>query len=103
MDVLTDTPVPGSAGEIKQGYAAASKELLDQVKTNWIDKDMVVEDNLYGEMWKRGFTLRILIQHEIHHRGQMTILMRQAGLKVPGIYGPAKEEWAASGMEEPPI
>jgi uncharacterized damage-inducible protein DinB len=28
----------------------------------------------------------------------MTVLMRQAGIKVPGVYGPAKEEWAAYGM-----
>lgn len=31
----------------------------------------------------------------------MTVLMRQAGLTVPGIYGPAKEEWATFGMEAP--
>jgi uncharacterized damage-inducible protein DinB len=28
----------------------------------------------------------------------MTVLMRQAGLPVPGLYGPSKEEWAAMGM-----
>ncbi len=33
-------------------------------------------------------------------RGQMTVLMRQAVLAVPGIYGPAEEEWAA--MRLPP-
>jgi len=42
-----------------------------------------------------------LIQHQNHHRGQMTVLMRQAGLTVPGIYGPAKEEWGNFGMEAP--
>jgi hypothetical protein len=26
------------------------------------------------------------------------VLMRQAGLSVPGVYGPAREEWAAMGM-----
>ena len=26
------------------------------------------------------------------------VLMRQAGLGVPGIYGPSKEEWATMGM-----
>lgn len=31
----------------------------------------------------------------------MTVLMRQAGLTVPGIYGPAKEEWAKFGLEAP--
>lgn len=31
----------------------------------------------------------------------MTVLMRQAGLPVPGIYGPAKEEWTTFGLEAP--
>ena len=62
---------------------------------------MLVEDDMYGQKWKRGLTLGILITHQIHHRGQMTVLMRQAELKVPGIYGPAYEEWAALGV--PPM
>jgi hypothetical protein len=28
--------------------------------------------------------------------------MRQAGLKVPGIYGPAREDWASMGMPAEP-
>jgi len=28
--------------------------------------------------------------------------MRQAGLKVPGIYGPAREEWAQYGLPQHP-
>ena len=31
----------------------------------------------------------------------MTVLMRQAGVPVPGMYGPSKEEWAAMGL--PPM
>ena len=58
---------------------------------------------MYGEKWMRGVTLRVVTEHEVHHRGQMTILMRQAGLKVPGLFGPAKEEWSEFGMEEPEI
>jgi hypothetical protein len=26
------------------------------------------------------------------------VLMRQAGLSVPGVYGPAREDWAALGL-----
>ncbi|MEA3297729.1 MAG: DinB family protein, partial [candidate division Zixibacteria bacterium] len=44
-----------------------------------------------------------LIQHQIHHRGQMTVLMRQAGIKVPSLYGPAKEDWAQMGLEPPEV
>lgn len=39
--------------------------------------------------------LLFLIQHQIHHRGQMI----KAGLMVPGIYSPSKDEWANIGME----
>jgi uncharacterized damage-inducible protein DinB len=53
---------------------------------------------MYGETWKRGQTLLYLMLHNAHHRGQITVLMRQAGLPVVGIYGPAREEWEAMGM-----
>lgn len=49
---------------------------------------------MYGETWKNGNVLRAVINHEAHHRVQMTVLMRP----VPGIYDPAEEEWAAMGM-----
>jgi uncharacterized damage-inducible protein DinB len=54
---------------------------------------------MYGEDWLNGLTLRILISHEIHHRGQMTVVMRQAGLRVPDIYGPTRDQWQEWGME----
>ncbi|NIM14371.1 MAG: hypothetical protein GTO45_20245 [Candidatus Aminicenantes bacterium] len=98
-----DTPVPASADEIKQAYDNAARTLAQQINANWNDETLEVEDDMYGETWKRGATLYILIKHEIHHRGQMTVLMRQAGLKVPGIYGPSKEEWTQYGMPEPKI
>jgi len=58
---------------------------------------------MYGEMWTIETVLKVLFTHQIHHRGQMTVLMRQAGLKVPGLYGPAKEEWAEFGGQAPEI
>jgi len=56
------------------------------------------EINMYGEKWTRSATLASIIKHQIHHRAQMTVLMRQAGLKVPGVYGPSREEWSQYGM-----
>lgn len=98
-----EAPVPKTAAEITKAYRDVSGELIDQVKANWDDNALEVVDEMYGEKWARGFTLKILMDHEIHHRGQMTVLMRQAGLKVPGIYGPAKEEWGQYNMPEPEI
>lgn len=98
-----DAPTPNTAFEIMDGYDVAANSLLEQIKENWTEEDLRVEDDMYGEKWSREFTLRVLREHEIHHRGQMTILMRQAGLEIPGLFGPSKEEWAKFGMEEPKI
>jgi uncharacterized damage-inducible protein DinB len=98
-----DTPVPASAQQIEQAYDTAAKTLLEQVIENWTDETLDIEDDMFGQKWKRGHSLYLLLKHESHHRAQMTVLMRQAGLKVPGIRGPAKEEWSQYGAEPPQI
>ena len=90
-----------SAEHLKECYKNSSESLVEKLKAGWKDETLMQEDDMYGENWKRGFTLYNLITHQIHHRGQMTVLMRQAGLKVPGFYGPSYEEWAQYGKEPP--
>jgi uncharacterized damage-inducible protein DinB len=95
-------PMPQSAAEIVRAYRRASASVLEQVTTRWSD-DMLEDDiAAYGQTFKRGQMMDMLIRHEAHHRGQMTVLMRIAGLPVPGPYGPAREEWAAMGLEAAP-
>ncbi len=89
---------PTNAKDIVSAFEKAGRSIIEQVKKNWTDDTLELEDNMYGETWKRGLTLLYLMLHQAHHRGQITVLMRQAGLKVVGIYGPAKEEWAENGM-----
>ncbi|MCB2230063.1 DinB family protein [bacterium] len=96
-------PVPTSAKEIASTYQAAADELLAQVTSKWTDDTLHTKDEMYGEQWPKGETLLVLQVHQTHHRGQLTVLMRQAGLKVPGPYGPSKEEWAAYGAPAPEI
>ncbi len=97
---LVKAPAPTSAKVIAEKYAELAKALTEQV-ADWSDDKLQEVDDLYGEKWKKGSTLLILIKHEVHHRGQMTVLMRQAGVVVPSIYGPAKEGWVAYKMEPP--
>lgn len=101
--VQFDAPQPASAAEIAATYKAASAELVELIRAGWTDATLLVEDNMYGMVWTRAVTLTCLLRHEIHHRAQMTVLMRQAGLRVPGVYGPAKEDWAAAGMPAPVV
>lgn len=87
-----------AASEIVSAFETAAHSVGEEVVKNWTDETLEIEDAMYGETWKRGMTLFYLILHQAHHRGQITVLMRQARLKVVGIYGPAKEEWEAMGM-----
>ena len=95
-------PVPTSTAEIVRQYKESSDSLLDALH-GWTDADLDTEHPMYGESWKAALVLQILLLHQTHHRGQMTVLMRQAGLAVPGMYGPAKEDWAKYGMPTPSI
>jgi uncharacterized damage-inducible protein DinB len=88
---------------IREAYDIASASVLEQVRTRWTEASLDEEDEMYGQRWKRGFTLMVRIHHQTHPRGPMTVLMRQAGLAVPGVYGPAREEWVQLGMPEPVV
>jgi len=96
---------PPTMGEVLAAYRAASDSLLNGVRglETWSDADLEREDEMYGQTWRRGYTLMVLVIHQAHHRGQMTVLMRQAGLKVPPIYGPVREGWADFGIEPPRV
>jgi uncharacterized damage-inducible protein DinB len=98
-----DAPVPSSAAAVLAAYEKASQAIGEEIESGWTDATLEVEDDMYGQKWPRGATLMALIVHQTHHRGQMTVLMRQAGLVVPGTYGPAREEWAAHGMGAPAV
>jgi uncharacterized damage-inducible protein DinB len=83
--------------ELIDAYVSATDKVKKGV-ANWTDETLQETTPMYGETWKKGFALWVTIAHQAHHRGQLTVLMRLAGLKVPGVYGPAKEEWEAMGL-----
>ncbi|NJD18727.1 MAG: hypothetical protein FIA95_05525 [Gemmatimonadetes bacterium] len=93
-----DEPIPASAAELAARYRGAADTLRTEVGKHWTDAGLEVEDEMYGERWPRGRTLFVISGHQAHHRAQMMVLMRLAGLPVPGVYGPTKEEWSRFGM-----
>jgi len=97
--VNENAPIPSTAKEIVVEYKRASDNMIKEITAKWMDESLLLEDDMYGEMWTKGKTLGVLVTHQIHHRAQLTVVMRLAGLKVPGVYGPAKEEWANYGMQ----
>lgn len=98
----TPEAVPKRAADIAAQYEKNAAMVVPAVRAKWSDAQLSEVIPMYGEEWPRGMMMSAIIAHQTHHRGQMTVLMRQAGVPVPGMYGPSKEEWAAMGMPVQP-
>ena len=101
--VQNENSVPTSAREIAETFRNVSANTSKAISEQWTDQTLAEMKNVFGMELQKAATLNMLIKHIVHHRGQMTVLMRQAGLQVPGIYGPSREEWSLMGMEAPSI
>jgi uncharacterized damage-inducible protein DinB len=96
------SPAPTKVSDFIAALEQAVQAVSETLPKNWRDENLSDKIPMYGEDWSKSFMLLALVMHQAHHRGQITVLMRQAGLKVPGLYGPAKEEWEAMGMTAMP-
>lgn len=83
--------VPDRAADIVNAYDKMAEAVKQAVQQNLTDEQIVEPINTFAGMMPRGKMLRVLIDHQTHHRGQMTVLLRQAGLFVPGVLGPTRE------------
>jgi uncharacterized damage-inducible protein DinB len=86
---------PTSAARISDAYEKAAQSLAEEASRKLKDEQLGGEISLFGRTLSRAWALHTLIRHQIHHRGQITVVARQAGLIVPGVYGPSREESAA--------
>lgn len=93
--VPAESDDPNDVTEYQKLYKKYTEMAVELINSNWTNEMLLDEIDMYGEKWTRGYMLDIMLRHQSHHRGQMTVLMRQAGLKVPGVCGPSKEEWEA--------
>ena len=89
------TPKPSAARVIADAYEKAKESLRQEAATVLTDEKLAEEIDIFNRKMSRAWALHSLIRHQIHHRGQMTVLMRGAGLAVPSVYGPSREESAA--------
>jgi uncharacterized damage-inducible protein DinB len=99
FDVKTPVPrpEPGSTDEV----LARFDESLDQAKTtlrSMDDAELATPWRMMNgsqELWSipRGTFLRsVLLNHWYHHRGQLTVYLRQTGASVPAVYGDSADE-----------
>ncbi|PWK76602.1 putative damage-inducible protein DinB [Mucilaginibacter oryzae] len=91
---LAEEPLPPAMSDINALYLDIHAKMAKAVEAQWTDGMLNDEAELYNHQWRRGDILSLLTHHEVHHRSQMTVLMRLAGLEVPELYGPVREDWA---------
>lgn len=95
--------VPTSAEEIAETSRTVSVQATKVIEQQWTDKSLSQVQNTFGREESNAQILIGLIKHIVHHRRQATILIRQAGLKPYGVYGPPKEDWIHLGVDKPPL
>lgn len=84
--------VPAHASDIVEAYKTIVERVKVSVEQTLTDESIVETVDTFAGPAPRGAMLRMLIDHQTHHRGQMTVLLRQAGLPVPGLLGPTRED-----------
>lgn len=106
--ILTEPEFNMVAGEHKPGTAATTAEVLQlfdgqvqairallaprtdaELMSTWTFKQNGQE--MFG-MPRAAAWRSWVMNHLIHHRGQLSVYLRQTGSKVPGIYGPSADE-----------
>jgi uncharacterized damage-inducible protein DinB len=96
---LRGTEMPTSAAVLAEAYEKAAHSFGEQASKKLQDSQLTVEVPYFGRSVPIDRILHSLILHQCHHRGQMTVLIRQAGLVPPGVYGPTREEAAARAKQ----
>ncbi|MGE6376412.1 DinB family protein [Peribacillus muralis] len=95
--------VPESARKIAASFKDISSYAAQIIEQQWTDESLEQMQSAFGRQESNAEVLMGLIKHIVHHRGQMTVLMRQAGIKPPSVYGPPKEDWIHLGVKNPPL
>jgi uncharacterized damage-inducible protein DinB len=77
---------PESVAEMTAAFQKSHASLVTAVSSKdeaWIDDGV----DFYGNSWTRLDLLHLMLRHEAHHRGQLSMLMMVASGQPPTIYG----------------
>jgi uncharacterized damage-inducible protein DinB len=87
---------PRTVEDLAPGYERAHREAVARIrKLKPEDLDRTIPFFNGQPMPIRDILWGMIIFHNIHHRGQLSLMCRLAGGEAPGLYGPNREETAA--------
>jgi uncharacterized damage-inducible protein DinB len=105
---LIASPSPAQAPAFVDPRPASAAELLPALDESLAKARRILtgmDDAAFTETWRlmmadrelfaipRAALLRsIMLNHWYHHRGQLTVYLRELGVSIPSIYGPSADE-----------
>ncbi len=105
FDVKTEIPRPTATSvaellAVLDESVARAKAILSKMDdTALLSPWRMVDGDQEVAVISRGALLRsIMLNHWYHHRGQLTVYLRQTGALVPAIYGPSADENPFAGI-----
>ena len=75
---------------------AESLEIFSELSPEDLQRKCNTPDNAPITVWK---WLRLMTEHEIHHRGQIYLYLSMLGVETPPLYGLTSEQVRARGAE----
>lgn len=86
-----------SADALREALEAAYQKNIDQINSmteeQWMEMwTMKHGDHVIATMPKIGTMRYVIMNHLIHHRGQLSVYLRLNNIPVPGIFGPSADE-----------
>lgn len=103
FDLGADMPPPPEPGNVAGLLAlydehaakvrdAAARATAASLAHNWTLRH---GETVFFTMSRAAVTRRYAISHLVHHRGQLSVYLRQLGVPLPAIYGPTADEGMA--------
>jgi uncharacterized damage-inducible protein DinB len=100
--VIGNSKLPGEPPATIAEMIAVAEKQHPEIVNNWRGLDdetlrqkipFVSPDGVVRRELRRMLYLHVpLMHHVIHHRGQLTLMLRLMGAKVPSLYGPSGDE-----------
>src|SRR6185436_15107109 len=90
-------PMPDAAAYLARfdENASAARAAIARASDEWMQKDFTVlkaDGQVFFTSNRQSLIRRVLLNHLIHHRGQLTVYMRELDRPLPAIYGPTADE-----------
>ena len=77
-----------------EASVATAKEVLNSLDDTTVTSTwtLTAGDKILMSMPRLGVVRAIMLNHWYHHRGQLSVYLRELGVPLPSIYGPSADE-----------